>query len=297
MADPVGFVGLGVMGRRIALRLCAAGHSVVVYTRTKSHLTPLLDAGAEAVASPATVTERCETVLSCLLDTQAIEQVYLGELGLMSRPRAGQVFVEHGTFAPDLARRLATTAAGNNAAFLDAPITGGPEGAREGTLVAMVGGDRAVVHRLRSIFAAYTREVVHVGAAGAGLELKLINQLLVTCHVAAAAEAAALLRRLGLAPAASFDVLTSGWADSAMLRRCLGPALGAPPAEAGAGVDGLLASAQPILALAARAGVDLHVFPRGAELLALASGAGLGHEDVGALVEVIDPTGPRSEMP
>jgi len=101
-----GFVGLGIMGSRMARRLCTEGYRLLVYTRTEGHLRPLLDAGAEALPTPAAVAARCPVLLSCLLNTEVVDQMYLGENGLLSAATSGQVLAEHGTFSPRLARRL-----------------------------------------------------------------------------------------------------------------------------------------------------------------------------------------------
>jgi 3-hydroxyisobutyrate dehydrogenase-like beta-hydroxyacid dehydrogenase len=284
--ERVGFIGLGAMGRPMARRLLAAGAPLVVQTRTAAHAHETARAGAEVVATPAAVAARCDVVCSCLLDSHAVRQVYLGPAGLLSAARPGQVLLEHGTFDPALARELGAAARSVGAAFLDAPVTGGPEGAAAGRLVTMVGGDPDALERARAVLDAYSHDVVHVGESGAGLQLKLVNQHLVTCHVAAAAEAAALVLRAGIPPETAERVLTSGWGASAMLARCLPRALGRVPETDGAGIGGLLAVQELVAALASGAGLQLDVLDASHRLLGAGVARGLAERDLAALAEL-----------
>lgn len=295
MADALGYVGLGVMGAPMARRLCEAGHRLVVQTRTQAHMRPLLDIGAQGAATPAAVADRCGIVFSCLRNSDVIRSVYLGADGLMSAPRPGHVFVEHGTFSPALAQELSRRAAEAGALFIDAPVTGGPDGAHDGTLVIMAGGPAETVDSIRDLLACYSQRVVHIGASGSGLQLKLVNQLLVSCHVAAAAEAAALVRRLPLPHEAAIDVLTSGWASSAMLSRCLPAALGNASQQGGASVGGLHELGDLISALAAEVDMEPTVYSAAARLLRTAESIGLGGQELASLVKVFD-SPPRGEV-
>src|SRR5579864_5200533 len=174
------------MGSRMAARLAGAGYSLVVYNRTPGRASAL--PGATVVATPAEVARQSDVVCGCLLNGAAVEAVYLGSEGLHGGSRNGQVYVEHGTFAPELARRLARLLQERGAAFLDAPVTGGPEAASIGQLTMMAGGPLAALTAVSEILQTYAGRLSYVGQSGAGLELKLVNQLLVSCHVAAAAE-------------------------------------------------------------------------------------------------------------
>src|SRR5882757_2919062 len=218
----------------MARRVLAAGHPLVVYNRTPAKAAELARAGARTAATPAQVVEEADLVCACLLDGAAIEEVYHGPAGMVAAARPGQVFVEHATFAPGLARDLARALAERGAAFLDAPVTGGPEGADAGTLTVMVGGPAEALERAGDVLKSYAGRVLHIGAAGAGLELKLVNQLLVSAHAAAAAEAAAILRSRRIPLDLAYETLTSGWADSRMLDRSLTRILDGSLDESGA---------------------------------------------------------------
>src|SRR5882757_3334753 len=176
----VGFVGLGALGSEMALRLVAEGFDVMVFNRTAERTEPLVRAGASRASSLAELASSCDTVLGCLRDGAATEAVYLSDTGVLDHLRGGQIICEHGTFPPALARRIADEVGRRGATFLDVPVTGGRERARSGELAAMAGGDGDALDRIAEVLAAYTSSVTHVGGAGKGLGLKLINQLLVS---------------------------------------------------------------------------------------------------------------------
>lgn len=233
-APRVGFVGLGAMGSRMAERLVDAGFDVVVHNRTRARETQLVRRGATPASSPHDVAASADIVVGCLLDDDAVRQVYLGEAGLAATARRGQIFIEHATFSPALAREIEATFAARGASLLDAPVSGGPEGAAAGTLTAMVGGRDQCIEVASDVMHSYASHVVHVGPTGTGLELKLVNQLLVSCHAAAAAEAEELMRRMDIRLDVAAAVLSASWASSAMLSRLFQrrQASGSAPSEA-----------------------------------------------------------------
>jgi 3-hydroxyisobutyrate dehydrogenase-like beta-hydroxyacid dehydrogenase len=284
--ESVGFVGLGAMGERMAARLVAAGHPVVVWTRSGRTLV-----GALSASTPADLAARVDLVAGCLLDDAAVEAVYLGDDGLLAGAARGTVLLEHGTFSPALARRVGDEAAGRGLAFLDAPVTGGPEGAADGTLVTMVGGDIGALGRHRATIAAYLGAVEHVGPLGAGLALKLVNQHLVSVHLGAAAEAAALLAAAGIAADRALAVLMGGWASSAMLERELPRALSGDFTSAGATIGGLIHVQELIARAFAESGLESRLLPVVRELFADAVARGLADADPAALTSLYGPGG------
>lgn len=219
--QPVGFIGTGSMGTEMVLRLRAEGRPVFVSNRTRGNAAKAEQAGASWVELPRQVGDQSDVVLSCLLDSDAVERVYLGPDGLIETARPGQILVEHGTFSPVLAAELRRRFAETGAEFVDMPVTGGPEGTREGRLAAMAGGSRIAIDVVAEIVKPYCSQVTRVGESGAGLRLKLVNQLLVSSHMASAAEAVALLHRVGIDLDIAGSVLEQGWAASTMLTRAL----------------------------------------------------------------------------
>jgi 3-hydroxyisobutyrate dehydrogenase-like beta-hydroxyacid dehydrogenase len=272
-----------------------AGQSLVAQTRTAEHAAPIAALGVELVATPADVSSRCRVVFSCLLDTDVVEHVYLGPSGLLEAAKSGHVFVEHGTFDPRLARRLASVAAERGAHFLDAPVTGGTEGAEAGALVCMVGGDAESFAAVEPLIRAHSREAVRVGDVGTGLELKLVNQLLVAVHVVAAAEAAALIERLGLPQELSARVLTSGWGTSAMLGRSLPRIARREFENTGAPIGGLVEVLRLVAGVCEQTQLELALFPEAREVFSRAAAAGFGSSDMAALVNIFEGLVTRSE--
>ncbi|MCW2545472.1 MAG: 3-hydroxyisobutyrate dehydrogenase [Frankiales bacterium] len=281
MSTPViGFVGLGAMGSRMVARLLDRGYDVVVHNRTREREAPLVARGARSAATPAALAATADIVLGCLLHDAAVEEVYCGPLGLLAGSRPDQVFVEHATFSPALARRLALDLEQRGASFVDAPVSGGPEGADAGTLTVMAGGAESAVVRAAEVVDAYAARVVRVGPVGAGLTLKLVNQQLVTCHVAAAGEAERLLRELGVDSESASEVLTTSWGDSAMLRRLFTERArtDAPPSEATIG--GLREPQRLLAELIGARGLDLPITNAAMSLFARACEQQRGADDL-----------------
>jgi 3-hydroxyisobutyrate dehydrogenase-like beta-hydroxyacid dehydrogenase len=284
----VGFVGLGAMGSRMARRLLDSGHSLVVYNRTAQRARDLELLGADCVSTPRDVAEQADIVCGCLLNSVAVEDVYISNAGLIASSRPGQVFVEHGTFAPELAKRIALELEQRGAAFLDAPVTGGPDAASSGELTMMMGGSDSAVAQVADIVRIYASRVAHVGPAGAGLQLKLINQLLVSCHVAAAAEAAALVQRLNLPLQSASDALNAGWAASAMLERGLSRLRDQELGISDVSIGGLVEPQRLVEQLADEAGLSLTLMPVVSQMFQDACADGMGGLDLAAMVRFVD---------
>jgi 3-hydroxyisobutyrate dehydrogenase-like beta-hydroxyacid dehydrogenase len=281
----------------MALRLLDTGYPVIAYNRTRERAADVESAGAVIASTPDEVADRAQVICGCLLDGHAVEQVYTADNGLIGASRSGQVFVEHGTFAPELAVDLNGLLQRRGAAFLDAPVTGGPEAATSGTLTAMVGGEATAVAEMTDVLRAYAGRVCHIGGSGTGLQLKLVNQLLVSCHVAAAAEATALLQRLGLPIEAASEVLNSGWAASAMLNRGLDRVQNGLLDESEATIGGLVEPQQLVAQLVAEAGLTLTIMPAVSEMFREASANGLGHKDLAALVRLVEQSAQLEVIP
>lgn len=274
------------MGSLMACRLLDAGHALSVHNRTPDRAAALLAAGARWADRPCDVWAVSDVVISCLRGTDAVESVYLGDVGLLAHARPGQIFVEHGTFDPALARQVAAAADANGAAFVDLPVSGGPEGARSGTLTGMAGGTPDAVAAATAVVAAYCSGVTRVGSHGAGLELKLVNQLLVSVHMAAAGEAVELLASLGLDLTVARTVLTTGWANSAMLDRSLAMAGPGHLDDTGATIDGMREVQSVVDELLDRCGRPAPVFAASKLAFESASGFGAGAQDPAALGRV-----------
>jgi 3-hydroxyisobutyrate dehydrogenase-like beta-hydroxyacid dehydrogenase len=285
----VGFMGLGTMGSAMALRLIRHGYHVTVFNRTRARTEPLARAGATVAADLAELTRNSDVIGSCLRDGPAVKAVYTGSEGLLSHGRAGQVIFEHGTFAPQVAREIAIAAARIGAQFLDIPVTGGPERAASGQLTAMAGGQAETLNSIRPVLAAYTANVAHLGAVGRGLELKLVNQLLVSVHMAAAGEAVRLIDALLLDRETSRTVLGQGWAQSTMLDRTFEQLAVGGLHNTGATIEGLIEVQQLVADALRGAGAPGSIFEAARQRFVELGAHGYGESDPAVLATAPTP--------
>jgi 3-hydroxyisobutyrate dehydrogenase len=220
MAAPtIGFIGLGVMGMPMALNLLKKGHKVVAWGRTRSKLDPTVAAGATLADSPASVAAAADIVTLCVFDTEAVEEVTFGPRGVVSGGAPGKLLVDHSTIHPLRTREFATRLHDEcGMRWVDAPVSGGARGAREGTLVVMAGGEAADVERARPSMSAYAENISHLGPVGAGQATKACNQMIIGAEVAAIAEALKFVSEFGIDAKRIPDCLKGGWADSPVLQ-------------------------------------------------------------------------------
>ncbi|MFP6870921.1 MAG: NAD(P)-binding domain-containing protein [Nitrospinota bacterium] len=209
----VGFIGLGLMGRPMARRLMAEGYPVAVANRSRPAVDALAAEGAVPCESPADVADRSEVVFTMLPDAPDVEAVVFGAGGLAASMRAGSVLIDSTSNHPGCAERVAEALVARGAQMLDAPVSGAPEGAEQGTLAIMVGGPKAVFERCRPILETLGAKVVHVGEApGSGCIAKLANQILVGVTFLGVAEALVFGAKAGLDPATLVDAMGAGLA-------------------------------------------------------------------------------------
>lgn len=217
MPEKVGFIGLGIMGQGMARNLLKAGFPLTVWNRTAAKMEPLVAAGAQAGQHPADVAARSDIVVICVSDTPDVEAVILGEQGVLAGAGAGSLVIDCSTISPIATRRLAQTLAGRNVAMLDAPVSGGSEGAAQGTLSIMVGGEAKDFERAMPVFEAMGKKITHVGPSGAGQTVKLVNQILVVGHTLAMSEALLFAQAGGVNLEKALEAVSAGAAGSWML--------------------------------------------------------------------------------
>ena len=213
----LGFIGLGTMGRPMARHLMAGGHAMAVYARRAASARPLADAGAAVCATPAAVAERSEVVFTMVTGTRDVEQVVLGPDGVIHGARRGTLVIDMSTIDPAATRAIAEGLAAAGVDMLDAPVSGGPQGARDATLTMMVGGPAEAVERARPLFARLGPTVIHLGESGTGQTTKACHQLALLVTAQGAAEALALAGRCGLDVERVRQVMMGGMASSRVL--------------------------------------------------------------------------------
>lgn len=217
MSERIGFIGLGIMGHGMTLNLLKAGFAVTVWNRTASRMEPIAAAGGVAGSSPADVAARSDIIITCVSDTPDVEAVILGENGVIHGAQSGSLVVDMSTISPQATREISAKLAARGVAMLDAPISGGSEGAAKGTLSIMIGGDAADVNRAMPAFQAMGKTITHVGPTAAGQTVKLVNQILVVVNMLAVGEALLFAEAGGLDLHKTLEAVKAGAAGSWML--------------------------------------------------------------------------------
>ena len=230
----VGFVGLGDQGAPIAQRIVGAGFECAVWARRAEALDPFRDGPARIAASLRDLGEGLDLLGTCVFDAAGARQVLFGPDGAAAAMPRGSVIAVHSTVSPAEIREIAAEAADLGLRVLDAPVSGGAIKAARGELVTMVGGDARTLSECRPVFATFASQIVHLGDVGAGQKAKLINNAMLTAHIAVAADAFTLAAQLGLDRAALADVLRTGSGRSfgaEMVAATSGPQLAASQAR------------------------------------------------------------------
>lgn len=194
----VAFIGMGTMGLPMALNLLQAGHQVTVHNRTRERELPAEKAGAQRGATPAEAAREAEITITCVSDTPDVENLVLGPEGVIHGARTGSLVIDMSTISPSATKEIAAALAEKDIHMIDAPVSGGSEGAQQGTLSIMIGGDAADVATARPVLEAMGKTLSHVGPIGAGQLTKAINQIVVAGTYWSVAEGVALGLKAGL---------------------------------------------------------------------------------------------------
>ena len=217
MAESIGFIGLGIMGRGMAHNLLKAGFDLRVWNRTASRLQPLLEEGATAGSSPSDVAAHSDIIITGVSDTPDVLEVILGERGVIEGARSGSLVIDCSTISPQVTKDISAQLGEKGVYMLDAPISGGSEGATNGTLSIMVGGDLEQFERADAVFSAMGKTITHVGESGAGQTVKLVNQILVVVTMLAVGEGLLFAQAGGLDLNKTLAAVSGGAAGSWML--------------------------------------------------------------------------------
>ena len=218
----IGFIGLGIMGKPMAVNLQKAGYPLVVYNRTPGKTAQLVEGGATDADSPRAVAAESDVVIAIVTDTPDVEEVLFAESGVAAGAAEGTVFIDMSTISPEATRDFAARLKEKGVDYLDAPVSGGDVGARNATLTIMAGGEPEVFRRAEPILAAMGKRITHVGPVGSGQTVKACNQALCAVNMIAVCEALTLAAAAGLDLETLLRVVTGGAANSWALEN-LGP--------------------------------------------------------------------------
>lgn len=210
----IGFIGTGVMGKSMAENLMKAGYDLAVYTRTKKKAQPLLDNGARWKSTVTELAGASDAIISMVGYPQDVEDIYFGHDGILENAKQGTFLVDMTTSKPTLAKEIAKKASKKGLYAMDAPVSGGDIGAKNGTLAIMVGGDQDAFNKLLPIFNVMGNEIMLQGGAGAGQHTKLCNQITIASNMIGVTEAIVYAKKANLDPARVLDSITTGAADS-----------------------------------------------------------------------------------
>jgi len=217
MAQVIGFIGLGIMGRPMARNLLKAGYPLIVHSRSRGPVDEIAKAGAKVGTSPRDVAAQCDVLITMLPNSPDVEQVVLGRDGVIEGARAGLVLLDMSTISPLISQKVGAALAAKSVQMLDAPVSGGERGAIDGVLSIMVGGDKAVFDKALPIFQAMGKTITHLGPLGAGGFTKLANQIIVAVNLTALGEALTLAKKAGLDRELTLTALAGGLAGSKCL--------------------------------------------------------------------------------
>jgi 2-hydroxy-3-oxopropionate reductase len=209
----VGYIGLGLMGKSIARNILKAGFPLIVHNRSRAAVDELVAEGAQAAGSPEVVAAEVDVVFTNLPDSPDVEEVVLGEKGILEGAHTGLVFVDNSTIKPATARLIAKRLEAKGVLSLDAPVSGGDIGAKNGTLTIMLGGPAEAVERVMPVFQAMGKTVTHVGESGAGQVAKAANQIMVAAQMVAMGELLIFARKAGVDPQKVVEAIKGGAAQ------------------------------------------------------------------------------------
>jgi len=285
--QPVGFIGLGIMGRPMAGHVLKGGHPLTVFNRTRSKTEELQAQGAAVAGSPAEVAARSTIVITMVTDTPDVESVVAGPDGVLEGIRPGSIVVDMSTISPKTERTLDEKLRARGAALVDAPVSGGDVGARNATLAIMAGGERQAFERVLPILRLLGKTITHCGPTGSGQIAKLANQILVSVTLLAVSEALVFARKNDLDPSTLIEAVSGGAAQSWQLTN-LGPRIIKRDFAPGFMIDLVQKDLRLVLEACSRADVSLPATGLVHQLFGSAQAHGSGREGTQGLAKVLE---------
>lgn len=290
----VAVIGLGIMGGPMAANLVAAGYDVIGYNRSPEKVAALQDKGGRGADSVADAVADADVIITMVPDSPDVEEVALGESGIAANARSGAIWIDASTIRPDVAVAVAAAAGAQGLRCLDAPVSGGEQGALEGTLSIMVGGEKAVFDEAKAVLETVGKTVVHVGPSGSGQTVKAANQLIVAGTIELVAEALVFLEAYDVDTQAAIEVLAGGLAGNRILDR-KATSMARREFEPGFRIDLHHKDMGIIIAAAREAGVAIPLGAHTAQLMAYARALGLGALDHSGLLLLVEQLSGRTQ--
>ena len=283
----LGFIGIGLMGRPMTLRLLAAGHRVTVWNRSREKLASVAEKGASCAGSSAEVARESEIVMMCVTDQHAAEEVLFGADGVTAGAKPGSIVVDFSSIAPASAREFATRLEAKGIGLVDAPVSGGVAGAENGSLAIMAGGREEHVERVRPVVMHLAQRFTRMGDSGAGQATKLANQVIVGSLIAVIAEAVRLAEASGVDATRLPEALKGGFADSLPLQ-IFGARMAARRFEPSLGAAAImLKDLENAAAVAKEKGVPLPMSSTAVQLYRMLAAHGKAGQEISTIIELL----------
>lgn len=213
----IGFIGLGIMGKPMAMNLIKGGHELVVYDINKASIDEIVVTGAKAAASGMELASQCGIIITMLPNSSHVESAVLGENGVLCAAKPGSIIIDMSSIAPVASQKIAKACADKGIRMLEAPVSGGEPKAMDGTVSFMCGGEKELFDEVKPILALMGSDIVYCGKSGAGNTTKLANQIIVAVNIAGLAEAFMLAKRAGVDPATVMAAIKGGLAGSTVM--------------------------------------------------------------------------------
>jgi 3-hydroxyisobutyrate dehydrogenase-like beta-hydroxyacid dehydrogenase len=285
--ERIGFIGLGIMGSRMAANLAAAGYEMTVWNRTAATAEAFAtEHGVNVAATPAELAAASDVVIKIVVNGEQVEEILVGEQGVIAGAREGMLCIDMSTISPQMAQSLGERLGEHGIAFIDAPVTGSSPGAEAGTLTIMAGGSEADLKRAAPIFEVLGAKTVHCGALGQGQMIKVITNAIAASNAAVLAQALIVARDAGVDLAALTEVIDGGAADSRMAQLKAQPMIDREY-DTLFRLDHMIKDVDLALELAAEGGTPFDYAAQTRELMAEASAEGFGEVDFAALYEAL----------
>lgn len=284
----VGFIGTGAMGKPMAANILRAGYSLMVNDVNEAAVQELVAQGAVRTATPLELARMADVVITMLPNGAIVEQVLLGEQGIFAGAKPGLTIIDMSSVAPGFTHKMAKLAAERELNYFDAPVSGGVKGAAEGTLTIMVGGKAELVNRYHPLLEVMGKKIYHVGEAGAGDAVKIVNNLLLAVNMAAAAEAFALGTKLGLEPQTLFDIISMSSGNSYALTAKMPNFVFKRNFAPGFAIDLQYKDLELATKTAKELKVPMLLTNLAQQVFEQARAAGLGREDISAVIKPLE---------
>ena len=280
----IGFIGLGLMGSPIAMKLIEAGRPVTIWGRTPAKLAPAIAAGASLATSPKALAASADVVILCVTDAAAVDAVVFGEDGIAEGAAPGSILIDHSSIRPESTRQMAARLAkATGMAWIDAPVSGGVPGVMNKTLVVMCGGDRDVFEHALPVMSTYAGRSTLMGGSGAGQTTKLLNQALCAVAFVTVAEITALAKHAGIDAAVIPAAIAGGRADSRILQEYM-PRMARGDRERSGRIDTMVKDLDAVAEFARENGARIPCTMLAGEIHRQLVASGLGAEDPAAIV-------------